>query len=311
MKKSHVIRISGVTTLVALLVFTIAAWPLVGRDDSGDLQLFPGLALSQPALAITADEFPDTNIGFSAYFKTEQVLDLDNLPRELFSDVKFAGDNFVIGTNTSGNTFRFNSSSLGKVEVHIYADNQGWIMAYYPNPILVSEAIRCCSVHETNLANVIQQAAAVAGVTISDEELLSGIGYYHWRYPTATHLTMSVKRGGGPLYFAIPEAAILREASTAFMCENASGSMSIFDTTYGCNSTGGLVQGGVASVPLIGSAQVGRGIETDGTVRYSQIAKPSALSEGGPSVGDVHRINVSPNNIYWLTLALLYEIESS
>ena len=98
---------------VILISFAVVLPSVLLGGSSDDNGPFPFFNLNKPALAITAAEFPDPEIGISAYIKfdpAQEPLDLDALPRSLFTQVTHAGDNFVIGTfshqkNLSGGIF--------------------------------------------------------------------------------------------------------------------------------------------------------------------------------------------------------------
>ena len=81
----------------AVMLALAIIWPMLARDDEGSVLAFPGFSLVQPVLALTAAEFPDPNIGISAYLQiASPTLDLDAPPASLFDDVTHGGDNFVI-----------------------------------------------------------------------------------------------------------------------------------------------------------------------------------------------------------------------
>jgi hypothetical protein len=67
--------------------------------------------------------FPEDEAGISAYVTTSKTIDLVKL-KEIFLEVEEVGDNYIIGiTNIS--------DFGGDINVTVYADTSGWIVAYF------------------------------------------------------------------------------------------------------------------------------------------------------------------------------------
>ncbi|GEM_PF-5498504 len=69
--------------------------------------------------------FRDGEAGISAYINTSQTIDLKKL-KTIFTEVEEVGDNYIIGKTPI-------SDWGGDINVMVYADTSGWIVAYFKN----------------------------------------------------------------------------------------------------------------------------------------------------------------------------------
>ena len=289
----------------AVMLALAIIWPMLARDDEGSVLAFPGFSLVQPVLALTAAEFPDPNIGISAYLQiASPTLDLDAPPASLFDDVTHGGDNFVIGqflpprhlTNPPSGP----GSPISFIEVTVYIDNQGWIMAYLPNDVLAVEIVSNFTDRLTVLEDAIDAAAIAAGVSSGISGLEEQIGYFHWAYPSASHLAVARKDVAGNLYFAVPETAFLWEASIDQNCVSQTPFEPFGGPAQVCAPTD------VVSFPLMDGVPLGRRvIGGTGIPLASVISKPTGMPTGGPVLGQVQSVELGGN---WLGVALVYQI---
>ena len=217
----------GVAVPAVMLALAII-WPMVAGDDEGNILAFPGFSLVEPILAAATEPFPDPDIGLASYVKLNPgEIDRDKLVRELFLTVAFAGDNYVIGTISVGRGDAFR----GAVTVYIYADNEGWLMAY-----LSAEQIAADAVDFTGSVSVMRHALSIA-LTLTpggDSSLiLENIGFYHWAFPDATHFAIALGISNKNLYFAIPRPAVVKDISAACFAPNTVGANSqvLFDSS--------------------------------------------------------------------------------
>lgn len=291
--------------------------PLLPGDQSDD---FLGFRLSQPVLALTAAEFPDPDIGISGYLKfAPGSIDLDELPRTRFDNLTHAGDNFVIGdflvSRNRGALPGVSTADRSFIRVHLYADSQGWLMAYLRKDALTAEIIHRAEAQElatiqTVLHRAMVEAAPQAGVDITKD---SDITYFHWAYPTATHLALTRKDGDGNLYFAIPLEATTFDVSAATTCRAGSDDPVVFNQGHAdkCAEAGPY---GILSVPLMNSLPPGRSIDTAGNVVAQNNTIPVELGASGPSPGEVHAHNLTQTNDsslvgpFWDGFAFLYSM---
>jgi len=126
--------------LAALPVIALAligTYALVRGASDSEESSFPGFRLVRPLFAATSTTgFPDPDAGLSAYIKIDaNKIDLDALISK-FVDLKLAGDNYVIGRYMQP---RWSNTYV--VEVFVYADTDGWIIAYLEDNRLAADAI--------------------------------------------------------------------------------------------------------------------------------------------------------------------------
>jgi hypothetical protein len=82
---------------------------------------------------------------------------------------------------------------------HVYVHIDGWIMAYYPNDDPTSKIIdlQARNLNTTILNTAVGLVANVAG------SACSGVSYYDFRYPNATHLLLVAEDDNDGNYFTI------------------------------------------------------------------------------------------------------------
>lgn len=133
----------------------------------------------------------------------------------LFTGMTYAGDNFVIGQFTEN----LNQGFFNPLTVSLYADNDGWLMAYVSRELLTSAInYRGDSVPwGTALAAALNRAAGASGAATTDITE-SEIGYYHWGFPLATHLAIGTRFLNGNVYIAIPATATMHDVSVVSAC---------------------------------------------------------------------------------------------
>jgi hypothetical protein len=196
----------------------IGTYALVGGASDSDESSFPGFRLVRPLFAATTTTgFPDPDAGLSAYIKVDaSKMDLDALISK-FVDLKLAGDNYVVGRYMQP---RHGVSYL--VEVFVYADTDGWIIAYLENTRLAADAIvfkdqniNWNSALSSIVNRAVQDSGAIDNNAIINE---TDIRYYHWGHPQATNLGLAARKSGGNLYFAAPINREIYQISVAILC---------------------------------------------------------------------------------------------
>ena len=225
-----------------------------------------------------------------------RIKTLNALPRSLFTQVTHAGDHFVIGTfshqkNLSGGIF-------SPITVSVYADDEGWLMAYFPNTFLVAEIIN------KGFGNsFLEVALFVAAIEAGLPEGIGGkedqIGYYHWAFPEAAQLALGRKDPPfGNFYFAIPNQAILFDVSAAKDC-SSSDTFSLYGLAPTCQA------GWVVTVPLMDGIPAGRVVDSGGNFQF-ELARPPDLAPGGPPLGEVQTIAFPKGE--WMGVTILYSM---
>lgn len=177
MKQQYRLWVMGVVAilLVAAVVFS-------GRNSANAGQT---LALEAPAFVQTsADAAPISDIGtflsneagISAYIQTSAPIDL-NLVRGEFRTIETETEDYIIGSVAV-------PDHPEEYDVHVYVHKDGWILAYYLNNEVTSKIVnvRAGAISTTKLETAISIIASAVG------EAVTGLKFYDFRYPNATHV---------------------------------------------------------------------------------------------------------------------------
>jgi len=160
--------------------------------------------------------FPEDEAGISAYVNTSQTIDLDKL-KTIFTEVEEVGDNYIIGITPI-------SDFGGDIDVHVYADTNGWIVAYFTKDEPAAKIMQwgkdtdvnnpqITEITTTTLEDAIIKAADAAGILWAVRD----IKYYDFEYPNANGMTLFVRtratEGTNITQVEIPATYTLYEAS--------------------------------------------------------------------------------------------------
>ena len=291
-------RLGIITAIMLISVAAIAgAYSLTGSDGGDDdAPNLLGLRLAKPAFAQTENPFPDPDIGISAYAHLDptavNLSSLEALVEDLFVGLKFVGDNYRVGWFQEG---RFGQAGGSwSIELFLYADTDGWIMAYLRPDRLASELLmsRTDVSYSSVLAAAVARAATVMGAVVDDAD----VSYYDWRFPQATDLVLARRDIPGNLYLAVPQGSTLHDLSLAVIC--ATGTWSYW---FAPGDIATAIQCGVVSVntnyfvtfPMLLSLPTGRKTTSVGFSSGSILHPLTA----DPETGVVHTFNIlAPTN---------------
>ena len=222
-----------VLTIPVLLLAVTGVYALVGSNNSGDGPPLPGFALVRPLFA-QADPaaFPVDDAGISAYAQVDPAsIDFDLIITTVFNGMIDAGDNYIIGTVPIDQGI-WNTRT---VDVNLYVDIDGWMVAYLNLAQPVGEVFTWTSwsptgaTLDTTLEQALERTAAAVAQLIDP----AGVGWYYWADPAATNFAAAGRANKGDLYMAIPiQAVAYGKPSFSFHSNDPSGSSS--------NCTGGL-----------------------------------------------------------------------
>lgn len=163
-----------------------------------------------------ATAFPVDEAGISAYINTSQTINIENIS-QIYTEVVEVGDNYIIGKTPI-------SDYGGNINVHVYADTDGWIVAYFPNGTPASYMMQWLEVPDVNnpvittitnttLVNAVYKAGDAAGVEIESSE----IKYYDFSHPNANSMMLFIRtratNGANIHQVEIPADYTLYEAS--------------------------------------------------------------------------------------------------
>jgi hypothetical protein len=113
---------------------------------------------------------------------------------EIKTEVEEVGDNYVIGITTISDYLSVWSEDLGSIGVHLYADIDGWLVAYLGKDEFAAKIMRWeeyfkaiveMVIKSTALEDALYKAAEAAGVAI-----LTEIKYYDFKFPDANSITI-------------------------------------------------------------------------------------------------------------------------
>jgi len=166
--------------------------------------------------ASAASAFPEDEAGISAYINTGQTINIENVS-QIFTEVVEVGDNYIIGKTPI-------SDYGGNINVHVYADTDGWIVAYFLNGTPASTMMQwleapdvnnpvITTITNTTLVDAVHKAGDAAGVEIVSSE----IKYYDFSHPNANSMMLFIRtratNGANIHQVEIPADYTLYEAS--------------------------------------------------------------------------------------------------
>lgn len=165
---------------------------------------------------VTGNAFPEGEAGIAAYINTGQTIDIEDI-KTIFYRVEEVGDNYIIGKTSIPDY----GASMG---VSVYADIDGWIVAYLKSDEPAAAIMQWGSTDQVNNPNIgviksttledaLYKAGDAAGVGI----VAGDIKYYDFEFPNANRMMIIAKtqasHGSSIHQIEIPEDYMLFEAS--------------------------------------------------------------------------------------------------
>lgn len=192
MKRTTLYQLLLAGAMICTLLVAPFGLELWSEGNSND----GGIRLAAPSFVKQANAAPGAaaklqsiagEAGFSAYFRTESEISLDDV-EGLYQILEDRTDNYTIGT--------IELVDYGEGEApHLYINTDGWVMVYYPafytdgTEIPLSRSIDIVNYDgiefNTKLKSALNKVFPAVGVPAS-----TPITYYHFLYPNATHLTI-------------------------------------------------------------------------------------------------------------------------
>jgi hypothetical protein len=196
--------------ILSAIVFALFLAITSGCTAQGDNSTL----LEEPSMDREA-AFPEGEAGLAAYIDTGQAVDLEKL-KSIFSPVDEVGDNYILGVVQIPDWG-------GNIPVHLYADTDGWIVAYLKKDEPVSMVMQWGTsdadkptigvIKSTTLEDALYKAGDAAGVGIVSND----IRYYHFGFPNANRMMIIVKvqatSGVGMHQIEIPANYILFDSA--------------------------------------------------------------------------------------------------
>ena len=177
------------------------------------------LSLVKPVFAQGSYQtFPGDEAGISAYVNIGQSIDLDKV-KEVLQGVESEGDSYVIGI--------LELEGLPEEQYpHLYVNNDGWIVIYYSKYSSTSLIMQWSGYDGSKITTTTLEDAIIKislNLGISYSAIQGNIEYYHFLYPDATTLVLTVDtiqpEDGPPrdhsdsFIFSIPVDVLCYEAS--------------------------------------------------------------------------------------------------
>ncbi len=172
-----------IISAIAFALFLAIIGGCTAQDENSTL-------LEEPSIERDA-AFPEGEAGLTAYINTEQAIDLEKL-KTIFSTVNEVGDNYILGIVQIPDWG-------GNIAVHLYADTDGWMVAYLKKDEPVSMVMQWGTsdadnptigvIKSTTLEDALYKAGDAAGVGIVSKD----IKYYHFGFPNANRMMIIVK----------------------------------------------------------------------------------------------------------------------
>lgn len=185
------------------------------------------VALEPPAFLLDDDLMVDTvgqkiqdEAGIAAYYKAPNFLNLESI-RPLFNSIELESPDYLLGSISVPNYDEH-------FDVHVYARNDGWIMAYYLSSAPTSKMIdtEAGTLATTKLTIVMNNVAVTGGAPFGN------VTYYNFNYPNATHMLLVGEVGADDFEITMPSAYTYHELSWAIEYGSLHIDESYYDSTY-------------------------------------------------------------------------------
>ena len=159
-------------------------------ESAGDgiISLAPPSFVS--AASASGGAFPEDEAGIAAYIFTNQTISIEKL-KKIFSKVYRVGDNYIIGKTPI-------PDYGGDVDVHVYADTDGWLVAYLKMDEPASKIMQWETADVNNpkfvaISTTLVDALIKAGEAVNVGIVNSEIKYYDFEFPNANGMMIFVR----------------------------------------------------------------------------------------------------------------------
>lgn len=228
------------------------------------------------AEAQTTTAFPEDEAGIAAYVKVSSV-DIEKI-KPILIEAEQVGDNYIVGITAIPNFG-------GNIGVHLYADTDGWLVAYIkanePAAMIMQWGDANPSnpqipvIHSTMLEDALSSAGDAVGAVVAQRD----VKYYNFEAPEANGMALFIRtrtaKGSNIVQVELPESYTLYEASYYYY-------------TYGKGSTSELKVDGT----LVGTLVAGR--KASGyTSSITAFGIEIDSYKGAITTGVLHKIEIS------------------
>lgn len=178
LRTRHAVRLFVLGLVVVVLVLGLSRRTEQAQDGAALRLAAPEFVRVAYAQGDPIGTRLDEEAGISAYFKASTNINLSRV-RDRFRVRETDNSDYIIGSVAIPNYPEH-------YDVHVYVHRTGWVLAYYPQNTPVSKIIDVISqnINVTKLQTALSIIADAAGVP------LTNVIYYHFSYPSATHMML-------------------------------------------------------------------------------------------------------------------------
>jgi len=214
--KTKVWKIAMVVATLVVVVGVLYMWSGENSENSENNNLFnlkPPSFIGMAGATGTGggSYFPETEAGMSAYLHPVSSINLEDV-KPVFATIDVEESEYIIGTVS------VNGAPESEYP-YVYVDTSGWIVAYYPKDLRPYPSyIVPFGYWGTQTTNPTEAIKKVCN-QISAPFAYENVGYYDFRYPSATGMVMALEdksSGSDYFYITIPESYTVYNVSWAY-----------------------------------------------------------------------------------------------
>lgn len=204
MRNKGIWKVLAILVVLAIVASSVAVFSAAnlgegigeeGIDESGGegvISLVPppfvGVASAREVNGGSA--FPEDEAGIAAYINTSQTISIEKI-KTIFSKVEEVGDNYIIGITPIPNFG-------GDINVHVYADTDGWLVAYLKMDEPAAKIMQWGTTDVNNpnigvISTTLVDALIKAGEAAKVGIVKSKIQYYDFEFPNANGMMIFVR----------------------------------------------------------------------------------------------------------------------
>ena len=230
MRNKGIWKILAISVVLAIVASSVAVFSAAnlgegigekGIDEGGGEGVIslvppPFIGVAGASEANGGSAFPEDEAGIAAYINTSQTISIEKIKTIFTWGVEEVGDNYIIGITPI-------SDYGGDIGVHVYADTDGWLVAYLKMDEPAAKIMQWGTtdvnnpnigvIKSTTLEDALYKAGEAARVGI----VASKIKYYDFEFPNANGMMLFIRtmptEGSRIHQVEIPADYMLFEAS--------------------------------------------------------------------------------------------------
>jgi hypothetical protein len=200
MWKKGIYNFLAISIILAIIASSVAVFSAAdlaegigekGLDESGENGI---ISLSPPSFITVAGvggAFPEDEAGIAAYIFTNQTISIEKI-KTIFSSVVEVGDNYIVGITQI-------PDYGGNIGVHVYADTDGWLVAYLKMDEPAAKIMQWGTADVNNpsigviKSTTLEDALYKAGEATRVGIVASKIKYYDFEFPNANGMMLFIR----------------------------------------------------------------------------------------------------------------------